>query len=190
MIYPFRPSRTAPASRTRKARDLGFAIKDVARLWARLFRQRAAERSVTLDQCRVLAYLSRNEGATQVRLAELSETDPMTLVRILDRMEEDGWLERRQDPADRRVHRLFLKPAADPVLTEVLRIAERARREAMAGLSAAERARLLELLERVRVNLTMAMPSPADVTRQSARPPRIGRTPARRAATRSRKASV
>jgi DNA-binding MarR family transcriptional regulator len=134
-------------------RNIGFVLKDVSRLWVRHFEQRATQLGMTLTQFKVLVYLSRNEGTTQAKLAELSDTDPMTLVRIIDRMENDGWLERRPDPCDRRAHRLFLKPAADPVLDEVTRIADRARADALSGVSAEERAELLNLLERVRGNL-------------------------------------
>lgn len=190
-------STTSPAgapSRTDPTRNIGFLLKDVWRLWERHFRQRAAQLSVTLDQCRVLVHLSRNEGATQARLAELSDTDPMTIVRILDRMEKDGWLERRADPADRRVYRLFLKPAADPVLAEVMRIAEKSRAEALAGLSADERVQLLGLLERIRDKLTSLVPPSAEAVRSPAgpapreraqRPRRGAATPARRGRARA-----
>ncbi len=79
-------------------RHFGFLVKDVSRLWVRHFEQRAVQLGMSLTQCKVLVFLSRNEGATQARLAELSDTDPMTLVRVLDRMERDGWIERRPDP--------------------------------------------------------------------------------------------
>jgi DNA-binding MarR family transcriptional regulator len=163
-------SSTIPAagadSRIDPTRHLGFLVKDVARLWARHFRQRAAKLSVTIDQCRVLTYLARNEGTTQVRLAELSEMGPMSIVRILDRMEADGWIERRADPADRRVYRLYLTPAADPVLAQITRIAEKVRTEVLAGLPAAERAQLLGLLESIRNNLVALMPDGTAVDQQ------------------------
>lgn len=182
-------STTSPAatpSRTDPTRNIGFLLKDVWRLWERHFRQRAAQLSVTLDQCRVLVHLSRNEGATQARLAELSDTDPMTVVRILDRMEKDGWLERRADPADRRVYRLFLKPAADPVLAEILRIADKSRTEALAGISADERGQLLGLLERIRDNLTSLVPLAAEVSRHAG-PPAARQRPRRGAAVPARR---
>ncbi len=77
----------------------------------------------------------------------------MTLVRVLDRMERDGWIERRPDPSDRRAYRLHLKPASSPVLAEILRIAEKARNEALAGLSAEQREQMTDMLEHVRTNL-------------------------------------
>ena len=86
-------------------RNFGFLVRDVSRLSAKRFERNARDLELTLAQCKVLAHLSRNEGISQARLAELTETDPMTLVRILDRMQQDGWLERRPDPGDRRVWR-------------------------------------------------------------------------------------
>ena len=82
-----------------QVRHLGFVLKDVYRLWVRLFEQRLPQLGMTFTQCKVLVFLSRNEGTTQAKLAETSDTEPMTLVRVLDRMERDGWIERRPDPA-------------------------------------------------------------------------------------------
>ena len=148
-------------------RNLGFLIKDVSRLWVRHFEQRAIQIGMTLTHAKVLMYLSRNEGATQTRLAELSDTDPMTLVRVLDRMEKDGWLERRPDPNDRRAYRLYLKRAADPVIAEIARIGDKARGEALAGVSAEDRAHLMNLIERIHGNLLALVPGANEPTRQA-----------------------
>jgi MarR family transcriptional regulator, transcriptional regulator for hemolysin len=162
-----------------RVRNLGFILKDISRLWVRVFEQRADQLGITLTQARVLVFLSRNEGTTQVRLAELCDTDPMTLVRVLDRMERDDWLERRPDPNDRRVYRLFLKPAADPVLAEVMRIGDKARSEALSGLSTDERNLLVSLLERIHTNLAAMAPPPSEPRRGGGAPfhnhPRRGR---------------
>lgn len=138
---------------SQKLRNLGFLIKDVSRLYVKYFETEAAEQGLSLGSCKALVTLSRNEGATQTRLAELSDTEPMTLVRIIDRLEGDGLLERRADPADRRAYRLHLKPAAKPVLDEIFRVADRVRGEALGGLSSEERLQLVDLLERLHVNL-------------------------------------
>ena len=132
-----------------KLRNFGFLVRDVSRLSAKRFERNAHELELTLPHCKVLAHLSRNEGISQARLAELTETDPMTLVRTLDRMQQDGWIERRPDPSDRRAHQLFLREAAKPVLQRIWKIADQARNEVLADLSAAEREQLIELLERV-----------------------------------------
>src|SRR5208337_5651097 len=91
--------------------------------------------SLTLPQCRVLVNLADHEGISQVQLAELTDIEPMTLVRILDRMEADGWLERRIDPADRRARRLHLKAKAKPLVDTIWNLADLTREEAFSGMS-------------------------------------------------------
>src|SRR5262245_15658013 len=134
-------------------RNLAFLQSDITRLWKRYFEQRAAQLDITLTQAQVLIVLSRNEGLTQARLAEACDTDPMTLVRVLDRMEQDDWLERRPDPHDRRAYRLFLTPGSATVLAEINRIADKTRNEVLSGLSTDERTLLVALLKRIQANL-------------------------------------
>jgi len=132
-----------------RLRNFGFLVRDVYRLYAKHFERRAREIELTLPQCKVLGHLSRNEGISQARLAELTDTDPMTLVRTLDRMQQDEWIERRPDPEDRRAHRLYLREAARPIMQRMWKIADQARQEALAALSLGEREQLVDLLERV-----------------------------------------
>ena len=135
------------------SRHFGFLLKDISRLTTLNFAREAGEFKLTMAQCKVLIYLERHEGVSQARLAYLTDTDPMALVRILDRMEKDGWIERRPAPADRRARQLYLTKAASPVIDEVWRIADRARAASLAGLSAADRTQLVALLGRVHQNL-------------------------------------
>jgi DNA-binding MarR family transcriptional regulator len=153
-----------------RIRNLGFLMKDVSRLWVRYFESHADQLGMTLTQAKVLVYLSRNEGCTQARLAELCDTDPMTLVRVLDRMEKDGFIERRPDPSDRRAYRLFLKPASDPVIAEIGRIGDRARSESLAGLSNEDRTKLIDLLEHVHANLLALIPTAASEPARTSAP--------------------
>ena len=136
-----------------RLRNFGFLLRDVYRLYAKHFERHAREIGLTLSQCKVLGHLSRNEGIRQARLAELTDTDPMTLVRTLDRMQQDEWIERRPDPEDRRAHRLYLREAARPMMNRMWKLADQARQEALSALSPAEREQLLALLERVQGTL-------------------------------------
>jgi DNA-binding MarR family transcriptional regulator len=138
-------------------RNFGFLLREVSSLSALNFERYSGGLGLTLQQCKVLTYLQRNEGISQVKLAALTDTDPMTLARTLERMEGDGWIERRPDPADRRARKVFLKAPAQALLADIWRVADRARVDAMTGLSAADRAQLMGLLERVRRNLTAAL---------------------------------
>ncbi len=143
-------------------RQLGFLFKDVSRRYTRRFEERAQRLTLTLPQCRTLFHLQSNEGVSQKRLAELADVDPMTLVRILDRMEADGWVQRRFDPADRRAHTLWLTAEAAPVLEQVWQLITETRAEMLQGLSSEERTVLVTLLERVHANLTALPPLPAE----------------------------
>src|SRR5207245_2784140 len=98
------------------SRELAFAINDVARL-LRTYADHAASRyGMTRAKWAVLARLDRFEGLKQAELAEMLDLQPITLTRLLDGLAENGLIERRPDPGDRRAKRLFLTPAARPLL--------------------------------------------------------------------------
>ena len=115
--------------------------------------------------------------ASQVRLCELTDVEPMMMVRILDRMEADKLLERRPDPADRRARRLYLTRKAAPILDEIDRISEVTRNEVFAGVSKTEREAFLKVLEHAHRNAcsleaatpAVAAPAIATVSRRRAR---------------------
>lgn len=134
-------------------RSFGFLLKDASLLYVQRFEQRAREHSLTLAQCKALVHLAKNEGISQARLGQLTDIEPMNLVRILDRMEADGWLERRADPADRRARRLFLRSKAKPLVEEIWHLADLTRAEAFAGIGKRQRELFVEQLERIRANL-------------------------------------
>jgi DNA-binding MarR family transcriptional regulator len=133
-------------------KNVGYLLKDVSRRYVARFERHAAEVSLTLMQCKVLLHLSKNEGASQVRLCELTDIEPMMMVRILDRMEADKLLERRPDPADRRARRLYLTRKAAPILDEIDRISEVTRNEIFAGVSKTDRDAFQKVLEHVHEN--------------------------------------
>ena len=80
---------------------IGFLIHDTARLFRRELNERMRHSGVTALQWRLLAYLARNEGTNQVKLAEFLEVEPITLSRMIDRLADAGMLSRRRDPDDR-----------------------------------------------------------------------------------------
>jgi MarR family transcriptional regulator for hemolysin len=153
-------------------RNFGFLLKDVSRLYSLNFARHATELNLTLAQCKVLCYLQRNEGISQVQLAFLTDTDPMTLVRILDRMEHDALIERRPDPADRRARRLYLLAPALPVLKEIWRVSDRARAECFARMPVADRAQLVSLMQQMQANLEALMPGASDIAVTAQKKPR------------------
>ena len=136
-------------------RMIGFVLHDVARLMRRRFEQhaRADQIGLTRAQCGVLANLARQEGINQATLAQLLDIEPITLVHLLDRLQDAGLIQRKPDPRDRRAHALELTPKARPILTRIYELAETIYEEAQAGFSAAERTQLLVQLQGMKANL-------------------------------------
>ncbi|MBB6426199.1 MarR family winged helix-turn-helix transcriptional regulator [Sphingopyxis sp. JAI128] len=133
---------------------IGFLLNDTARLFRRAFNARAKESGITALQWRLITYLKRHEGIRQGPLAELIEVEPITLSRMVDRLVEAGLVERRADPADRRAWQLYLTPRAGKLLGGIRPAAEALTAEALEGLNAAEAEQLIDLVERVRANLS------------------------------------
>ena len=135
-------------------RSFGFVLHETARLLSKRYDQRAKSLGLTRAQIQVLAYLVYDEGINQAGLAELIEIEPISLARLIDRMEQSGWVERRPDPRDRRAWRLYITDKAKPVFAEMIAIGAEVRGEALAGFTEAERDQVMELLLRVRRNLS------------------------------------
>lgn len=134
-------------------RNLGFLLHDVARLMRKRFEQNARELGLTRSQCQVLAHLARNDSIQQGALAEILEVEPITLTRILDRLEQAGLVERLAHPRDRRIRLLRLTEAAHPLLDEIFAIGALTRSEAMEGVADEDRDRLFDTLSRMKANL-------------------------------------
>jgi len=135
--------------------SIGFLISDTARLVRRRFDERARAIGVTRPQWRTLTMVSRHEGINQGGLADLLEVEPITLCRMVDRLEEAGHLERRRDPTDRRAWRIYLTDSARPLLDQLRAIAEALFEQALEGIDAAERAQLTRTLDQLRTNLSL-----------------------------------
>jgi DNA-binding MarR family transcriptional regulator len=135
-----------------RQRNFGFLLKDLSRRYVLRFEQRAQGIALTLPQCKVLVRLEDNEGVSQARLSELADVEPMTMVRIVDRMEADGLLERRSDPDDRRARCLHLTPRGRSLLDEIWRLAELTRAEVFAGVGRQDRDVFMGVLERIHRN--------------------------------------
>ena len=138
-------------------RKLGFALRDASRRYTKLFERRADALGLTLIQCRALVYLADNESSTQRRLATLIEVEPMSLVRIVDQMETQGWVRRLKTPDDRRTRRLQITPAAAALVARIHAIVAEMREIALSGFSAAEREQFMTFLDRLNTNLSEAL---------------------------------
>jgi MarR family transcriptional regulator for hemolysin len=145
-------------------RSFGFLLHDVARLLRKRFDQRARALGLSRSQWQVLAHLSRHEGINQSGLAEILEIENITLGRLIDRMGEAGWVERRADPKDRRARLLFMTQKVAPVMEAMRALAEETRNEALEGLPPEQRETLIDMLLHVRAN----------ISERGAQPPRVG----------------
>jgi MarR family transcriptional regulator, transcriptional regulator for hemolysin len=152
-------------------RSFGFLLKETGRQYVQRFEQRAGALGLTLPQCKVLVHLAEHEGISQVQLAEMTDLEPMTLVRTLDYLESQGWLERRNDPADRRARRLYLEAKGKPLVDDIWHLVDLTRREAFAGIPRKHADLLIELLEKVQSNFASleALPPRAEVALHSGR---------------------
>jgi len=136
--------------------SLGFLIHDVARLLRKNFNRRVQSIGLTQEQCRVILHLSRNEGLRQVELAELMEIRPITLARLLDKLQESGLIERRRDTGDRRAFCLYLTRSTRPVLAQILAIGAAARSDANRDIPPGELDLMYDILCRLKANLVSA----------------------------------
>lgn len=132
---------------------IGFLLNDAARLMRKDFERRTRALGLTRAQWQTLFHLARNEGCNQVTLADLLEVEPITLARVIDKLEACGLVERRADPNDRRARLLFLGERAHPLLEELRALGAETREIALAGIGEDERTLLMTLLTRMRANL-------------------------------------
>ena len=129
-------------------------LYDVARLMRTRFDRWARTYGMTRAQGIILARLARQPGMTQNEMAGLCEVEPITVGRLVDRLETRGLLERRLDPADRRIRRLHLLPAAEPILTEIQRYKNELLGEITSDLDEATMELLTDALLKMKARLT------------------------------------
>ncbi|MDE1152463.1 MAG: MarR family transcriptional regulator [Micavibrio sp.] len=134
--------------------NLGFMVQDVGRLMRRDYNRRVQVTGVTQAQWRAIMVLWRNPGISQARLSDILEMQPISVARLVDRMQASGHVERKPDPTDRRAVRLFLTDKAEPVRLRLMAYGVETRAAALSGLSLPEQEQLMNLLARMRGNLT------------------------------------
>lgn len=133
---------------------LAWEIAETAHVVRRAFDRRAAKLGVTRAQWRLMLRLSLSPSLRQVEVAELLDIEPITLCRIVDRLEEAGLVERQRDPSDRRAWLLNLTKQAEPLLEKLRAIATDLSAEAFEGLEMAQIDALRSGLARIRDNLS------------------------------------
>jgi DNA-binding MarR family transcriptional regulator len=134
--------------------SFGYLLQEAKRLLSRRFEEKARHYGLTSSQWRAIAQLSRTDGLTQVALANYLEIEPMTVCRLVDRLEARGFIERIPDPADRRAKLVWLTEKSRSMMDILREIASVVCEEAFEGFSDAERQTLVEGLQRISANLT------------------------------------
>lgn len=144
-----------PPEQPMVGRTFGFLVNDITRLLKRHFERRARETGlpITRRQAAILLYVSRHEGVSQAEVATQLDIEPIALVRMLDKLSEEGLVERRAHPTDRRVRTLWLTASAHPVIERILRINQAIRAEAFDGFPLKARDAFIETLARIKKNL-------------------------------------
>ena len=138
-------------------RAFGFLVHDVSRLIKRRFERRARQMGlpITRQQAAVVLNIAANEGVSQAEVANWLGIEPIALVRMLDKLHEEGLVERRVHPTDRRVRTLWLTPAAGLVVERILAINEAIRNEAFAGMPPYARDTVVDILDCIKDNLAI-----------------------------------
>lgn len=133
--------------------SLGFDIADTALAMRRAYDSRASRLGMTRSQWRCVKRIEREPGLRQVELAERLDMEPITLCRLVDRLEEAKLVERRRDPADRRAWRLWLTDEAAPLIEKLTVLATDLGEEAFLGIDPSQIETVRAVLQRVRDNL-------------------------------------
>jgi MarR family transcriptional regulator, transcriptional regulator for hemolysin len=135
-------------------RDLLIILHDVARTLRTRFDQKArAHHAMTRAQWIILSRLERQPGMSQNEMAAICEVEPITVARLVDRLEARGLVERRADPSDRRIRRLHLLPAAKPILEAINEARESMNARITSGLDENTRNTLIDALLVLKENL-------------------------------------
>jgi len=131
----------------------GFAIADTTRLLRRVFDRRAAHLGLTRAQWRALKLIGHNPGMTQAQLSEELDMEAIAVGRVLDRMQLSGFIERRNDPNDRRCWRLYPVGETPAAMIEMKRLADRLNHEVLEGVSDEDFETVMRVLAAVKENL-------------------------------------
>jgi DNA-binding MarR family transcriptional regulator len=138
-------------------REILFELSDVARALRTYVDQRAREHGMTRAQWGALARLQRHEGMTQAAMAEALEIQPISLVRLVDRLCEQGLIERRAHPSDRRANCLYLTEKGHARLAQMLPLAREISGHVLASFSDSDVAELLAKLLSLKRNIRQAV---------------------------------
>ena len=140
---------------SRDRHDFAQAISIVSRRWRTKLDERLKPLDMSIARWGALYWLGQaGDGVSQAALAEMAGVEPPTLVRVIDQLEAQGLVERRVNPADRRVNLLHLTPAAKPLVGEIEAEAERLRLEMLDGISYEDYQTAVSVIQKLRERLS------------------------------------
>jgi MarR family transcriptional regulator, transcriptional regulator for hemolysin len=137
--------------------NLLFTLGEVQRLVRAYADKEAARYGITRAQWAVLVKVERAEGMKQTELAEQMEMQPITLTRLIDKLCDSDWIERRGDENDRRVNRLYLRKAGRQLLSKLAGLRAELTSTAIEGINPTDAQRLLTQLETIKENVRNAI---------------------------------
>ncbi len=133
--------------------NIGFLVNDISRLISTEYNRIMKPLGLTRAQWRVIVHLHRNDGMTQSELAELLDVGKVSVGGLIDRLEHSGWVERRNDPTDRRSNLVFLTKKGRAIEKEMEKTGRELTRQTLRNLGPDERTQLVDLLIAVKSNL-------------------------------------
>lgn len=151
-----------------RTRRVAFALYDTARLLRKTIDQKVRSIGMSHAQWALLAAVARSDGPRQIDLAAEMDLEPITVARMIDRLETAGLVERRRDPGDRRARRLYLMPAAEPTLKQLKALGEELVNDAIAGIAEEDLETAVAVLDRMRCNFQAGHASTTEVAAEKA----------------------
>ncbi len=136
-------------------RELFDALSMVNRKLRAVFDARVKERGLTLPRARALFALTRKDGLNQRELADELEIETPTIVRLLDGMEKQGFIERRVEVSDRRAKQIHMTELGRNIADEILKLADEIRADVLRGVEPGEVAATLKVVRTIADNVQL-----------------------------------
>lgn len=133
--------------------SFGYTVADITRLFRRVFDRRSSHLGLTRVQWRALSRIERAEGLSQKQLAEDLDVEAIAIGRVIDRLENAGFIERRADPNDRRCWKLFIAPKANDVMADMKLVSSLLRDDVLNNIDPQDLATTLRVLATVKDTL-------------------------------------
>ena len=133
--------------------DIEYLVCHVGNLWRRLLGVKIKSLGVTVVEKRVLFAIARHPGLTQIQIANLLELEPQNLVRTLDKLESQHWIQKCNDPNDRRVKCLSVTKEAEKIIAQIKELSNSIKPQILAGMNEKEAQAVVKYLADIRENL-------------------------------------